>query len=139
MDMKLVRAKELSAIIQSSGKCNLLEKFGAIMLYNQMIEEKIKNLIVFSNKENHVHSKINLDSLTFGKLLEKFDEYVIKTRAYNELSHSLNECRIFRNALVHKIFNIEYFFDIVEIADELIKAQEKIIDDLDLYKIEVEK
>lgn len=94
MDMKLVRAKELSAIIQSSGKCNLLEKF---------------------------------------------DEYVIKTRAYNELSHSLNECRIFRNALVHKIFNIEYFFDIVEIADELIKAQEKIIDDLDLYKIEVEK
>lgn len=86
MDMKLVREKELSAIIQSSGKCNLLEKFGAVMLYNRIIEEKIKNLIVFSNKENYVHLKINLDSLTFGKLLEKFDEYVIKTKAYDKLS-----------------------------------------------------
>lgn len=32
MDMKLVRVKELSAIIQSSGKCNLLENL-ALLCY----------------------------------------------------------------------------------------------------------
>ena len=135
--IKEVRMKELFAIIKSSGKCNLLEKFGVAVLYNQMIEKNLKDLIIISNKRNSITDNCDLDKLTFGPLISKFDECVIKLEGYPELKSLLDSCRHSRNVLIHKIFEIEYFFDIVEILEEYIQDEENVIRTLELYSIKL--
>lgn len=136
--IKEVRMKELSAIIQSSGKSNLLEKFGVALLYNQMIEYTLKNLIIISKVKNNISSDTDMDRYTFGKLIKEMDSYMIKLENYDELRAVLQECLLHRNTLVHNIFEIEYFFDIVEILEIYIENEEKTIKLLDWYWIELE-
>ncbi len=136
--IKEIRMKELFAVIKSSGKTELLEKFGVVLLQNQMIEENLRNLIKFSNSKKGVTTKINLYD-TFGKLISLFEQYVIRVDEYEALYELLEECRDLRNTLVHKIFEIEYFFDIVEIVDECINVEEKILEVLDMYWIKIEE
>lgn len=136
--IKEIRMKELFAVIKSSGKTELLEKFGVVLLQNQMIEENLRNLIKFSNSKNGVTTKLNLD-ITFGKLINLFKEYVIRIDGYDSLYELLEECLDLRNTLVHNIFEIEYFFDIVEIVEECITVEEKILEALDMYWIKIEE
>lgn len=136
--IKEIRMKELFAVIKSSGKTQLLEKFGVLLLQNQMIEENLRNLIKFSNSQNGVTAELNLD-VTFGKLINLFKQYVIRIDGYDSLNELLAECLNLRNTLVHNIFEIEYFFDIVEIVDECINVEEKILKALDMYWIKIEE
>ena len=136
--IKEIRMKELFAVIKSSGKTELLEKFGVVLLQNQMIEENLRNLIKYSNSKNGVTAKLNLD-VTFGKLIYLFEQYVIRIEKYDYLYELLEECRSLRNTLIHNIFEIEYFFDIVEVVDECITVEEKILEELDMYWIKIEE
>lgn len=136
--IKEIRMKELFAVIKSSGKTELLEKFGVVLLQNQMIEENLRNLIKFSNSKNGVTTKLNLD-ITFGKIIKLFKKYVIRIDGYGSLCELLKECLDLRNTLVHNIFEIEYFFDIVEVIDECIVIEEKILKELDMYWIKIEE
>lgn len=136
--IKEIRMRELFAVIKSSGKTELLEKFGVVLLQNQMIEENLRNLIKFSNSKNGVTTKLNLD-VTFGKLISLFEQYVIRIEKYDYLDELLEECRSLRNTLIHNIFEIEYFFDIVEVVDECIIVEEKILEELDMYWIKIEE
>lgn len=135
--VKEIRMKELFAIIKSSGKTELLEKFGIALLQNQMIEEYLRNLIIFSNSKNGIKTKIDLE-VTFGKLITIFDQYVIKSEEYEKLHELLKECKSLRNLLIHNIFEIEYFFDIVELLDSYINIEENILNQIDKYRIKVE-
>lgn len=78
-----------------------------------------------------------MDRLTFGLLISKFDERVVKLEGYQELKSLLDSCRHSRNVLIHNIFEIEYFFDIVEILDEYIQDEENVLRTLELYSIKL--
>lgn len=102
-----------------------------------MIEKNLKDLIIISNKTNNITDNCDLDRLTFGLLISKFDERVVKLEGYQELKSLLDSCRHSRNVLIHNIFEIEYFFDIVEILDEYIQDEENVLKTLELYSIKL--
>lgn len=90
----------------------LSNKIGGMLIYNQIIEQLLKEIIVCSIayiKAEIWPTSVKLDvcvsKLTFGKLIEYFKKFVIKKYNREILIKYLEQLNNCRNEIVHKLFD----------------------------------
>lgn len=104
---------------------DISKKIGGILIYNQVLEQLLKEIIVCSIcyikaeiYPSSISMEINLDKLTFGRLIDYFKQYAIKEYNKNIIENYLKKLNKDRNKVVHKLFDLE---DINVLENELNK------------------
>lgn len=110
-DRKVKLIKEAN---NSSKKNNIPSKIGAMLIYTQVIEQCIKEIIEASSSyikaeiwPTDVDINIDLDKSTFGDVIEKFKKFGIKEKNREYIINSLKKFNKNRNKVVHNLFNLE--------------------------------
>lgn len=115
VDIKQDRKLEFWKIAKKSQKdVDVLNKIGGLLIYNQLIDEFLKDIVEYSimyiKAEIWPASfalKINFDNKTFGQNIELFKQYA--TIEYNReiLLEYLGRFNKKRNQVVHNLFAVE--------------------------------
>lgn len=113
-DYKIDRKTYLfNLAIQSFIDSDISKKIGGVLIYNQVVEQMLKEVIYCSI--NYIKAEIypciikmtiNLEKLTFGQLIEQFNQYVIKEYNRKFIEEYLKKLNIERNKVVHKLFDV---------------------------------
>ena len=134
-DLKAARKLYLWRLAkQSCISQDISGKIGAMLMYNQVIEQFLIDIVELS--VNYIKAeiwpasvflKINYEKATFGKTIELFKQYATLEHNREIILSYLNQYKTKRNQVVHKLFAIEDFEvlsheldDYAELADELI-------------------
>ena len=98
-------------------------KIGGMLIYNQLIEEFLKDITELS--VNYVKAeiwpadvclKLDFSKMTFGKLINEFKQYATIEHNREILLEYLHKYNLKRNEVVHNLFGIE---DLEKLAVEL--------------------
>lgn len=98
-------------------------KIGGMLIYNQLIEEFLKDIIELS--VNYIKAeiwpadvclKLDFSKMTFGKLINEFKQYATIEHNREILLNYLQKYNLKRNEVVHHLFEIE---DLEKLAIEL--------------------
>ena len=109
-------------------------KIGGILIYNQVIEQFLADIIemsIYYLKAAALPAQINLeaelDKATFGKMIESFRQYAITTPSQEKILSYLRKFNTKRNQIVHDLFDVEDLGQLYreltaysELADEII-------------------
>lgn len=123
-DEKSDRKKYLFKLAQQSKKqVEISHKIGGMLIYNQLIEEFLKDIIELSINyikaeiwPADVSLKVDFTKLTFGKLINEFKQYATIEHNREILLDYLKKYNFKRNEVVHNLFEIE---DMDKLAKEL--------------------
>lgn len=126
-DYKLDRRLYLFNLAKNSFNHNdISKKVGGVLIYNQIIEQSLKEIIYCSVNyikaeiyPSIIEMKVNLEKSTFGQLIEQFNQYAIIEPNRKIIEEYLKKLNIERNKVVHKLFEI--------------KCIDKLENDLDAY------
>ena len=108
---------------QSREQKEVSHKIGGMLIYNQLIEEFLKDIIELS--VNYIKAeiwpadvclKVDFSKLTFGKLIGEFKQYATKEYNRELLLEYLHKYNFKRNEVVHRLFEIN---DLDKLAVEL--------------------
>lgn len=123
-DIKCERKSYLFKLAQSScKKSDISNKIGAMLIYNQLIEEFLKDIVEYSI--NYIKAEIwpasiqlslDLSRFTFGKLINSFEQYATIEPNKEIILKYLKKYAVKRNVVVHNLFNIE---DLGKLSSEL--------------------
>lgn len=123
-DVKSDRKVYLFHLAQdSSKKEDISSKIGAMLIYNQLIEEFLKDIVDYSI--NYIKAEIwpaeiqlslDLSKFTFGKLINAFEQYATIEPNREIILKYLKNYLKKRNEVVHNLFNIK---DMKKLASEL--------------------
>ncbi len=123
-DVKSERKSYLFKLAQSSyKKDDISNKIGAMLIYNQLIEEFLKDIVEYSI--NYIKAEIwpasiqfslDLSKFTFGRLINSFEQYATIEPNREIILTYLRKYVIKRNEVVHNLFNIE---DLDKLSSEL--------------------
>ncbi|MDF2866214.1 MAG: hypothetical protein K0R72_1032 [Clostridia bacterium] len=108
---------------KSKREKDISNKIGSMLIYNQVIEQILKEVIICSVGyikaeiwPSSIQLDINLDRATFGVLIEYFKQYAVKEYNRDIILEYLQKLNIERNKVVHKLFDIE---DIRKLSKQL--------------------
>lgn len=135
-ESKIERKKSLVRMAKSNMKSKKLEnKIGGVLILNQIIEQLLREVIISSIAyikaeiwPSEVELTIQTSKATLGKLIELFKKFVIKEYNREVLIKLLERLLIYRNKLVHNLFDIK---DVKSICKELMeydKLSESVIE-----------
>ncbi len=115
-------------------------KIGGILIYNQVIEHYLEDIITTSLY--YIKAKIwpvavnldvDLDSATFGKVIEYFREFATVQENRELILSHLKKFNIKRNQVVHTLFDVEDLRRLYEELEEYAGLADEIIDLLEAY------
>lgn len=109
-------------------------KIGGILIYNQVIEQFLADIIEMSiyylkaaALPAQIHLEAELDKATFGKTIESFRQYAVITPNQEKILSYLRKFNTKRNQIVHDLFGVEDLAQLYreltaysELADEII-------------------
>ena len=108
---------------KSKEEKDVSHKIGGMLIYNQLIEEFLKDITELS--VNYIKAeiwpadvclKLDFSKMTFGKLINEFKQYATIEHNREILLEYLHKCNVKRNEVVHNLFGIE---DLEKLAIEL--------------------
>lgn len=134
-DEKVERKLFLFKLAQESkSNENISHKIGGLLIYNQVIEEFLKDLVAYSINyikaeiwPAKVDIKLDFSKATFGMLIGYFKQYA--TIEYNR-DTIINELTVYnekRNQIVHNLFKIKDFDKLSSELDEYAFVAEEIV------------
>ena len=115
-------------------KEDLASKIGAMLLYNQVIEEILKDIVQLSINyikaeiwPSEVYMSFQFSKSTFGAIIKGFEQYA--TIEYNRdiLLKSLDRYNKQRNEVVHNLFSVKDLNNLAKELDEYSLDAEEII------------
>lgn len=124
LDLKTERKRYLFRLArESKNDPDIASKIGGMLIYNQVIEQYLHDIIemsIYYIKAEiwpvAVSLDIDLDKATFGKMIEYFKQFAtVEPNRELILSH-LNKFNTKRNQVVHDLFDIQ---DLKQLAVEL--------------------
>ena len=134
-DEKSERKRYLFKLAQESkSQTELSHKIGGMLIYNQVIEEFLKDIVEYSVNyikaeiwPVQVHMKFDFSKATFGNLINHFKQYA--TIEYNReiIINELTAYKEKRNPVVHNLFNIEDFEKLSSELDEYALIADEIV------------
>lgn len=113
-DNRLQRRKYLIRLArQSKHDPDIASKIGGMLMWNQVIEQMLKNIVetsIYYIKARiypvSVELQIDLDSATFGKVIDYFRRYATVQEDREEILSRLKKFNSKRNQVVHDLFDI---------------------------------
>lgn len=108
---------------KSKEEKDVSHKIGGMLIYNQLIEEFLKDITELS--VNYIKAeiwpadvclKLDFSKMTFGKLINEFKQYATIEHNREILLEYLHKYNVKRNEVVHHLFGIE---DLEKLAIEL--------------------
>ena len=108
---------------KSKEEKDVSHKIGGMLIYNQLIEEFLKDITELS--VNYIKAeiwpadvclKLDFSKMTFGKLINEFKQYATIEENREILLEYLHKYNLKRNEVVHHLFEIE---DLEKLAIEL--------------------
>ncbi len=144
-DRKAERMKYLTQLArQSKSDPDIAHKIGGMLIYNQVIEESLTNIVDLSIhyiKADLWPVTMELDirnnKETFGKVIELFRQYATIEPNREILLEDLAKYNIQRNKVVHDLFDIEDLCNLPRELDEYANLADRILALLDEYEDEV--
>lgn len=142
---KIESKKYLVRMAQSNMKSKKLEnKIGGVLILNQIIEQLLKEVIISSIAyikaeiwPSEVELSIQISKATLGKLIDFFKKFAIKKCNREVLINLLEKLLIYRNKLVHNLFDLKDEKNICEELIEYDNLSESIIELLIEYYNEI--
>ena len=134
-DEKSDRKKYLFKLAQQSkNQVEISHKIGGMLIYNQLIEEFLKDIIELSINyikaeiwPADVSLKVDFTKLTFGKLISEFKQYATIEHNREILLDYLKKYNLKRNEVVHNLFEIEDMDKLVKELDEYALLADEIV------------
>ena len=119
---------------KSADSQDIAAKIGGILIYNQVIEQFLADIIEMSIcyiKASvlpvSVDLEIDLDKATFGKMIEYFRQYAIAEDNQGQILTYLKQFNVKRNQVAHDLFDVkdleqlkQELSDYANLADEII-------------------
>ena len=109
-------------------------KIGAMLIYNQVIEQFLADIIelsIFYIKAEiwpaSVALKVDFDKVTFGKMIELFKQYATIEFNRDALLSYLKKYKVKRNEVVHNLFDVEDLEELSKELDEYAELAEEIV------------
>ena len=119
---------------QSKASAEISEKIGAMLIYNQVIEQFLADIIelsIYYIKAEiwpaSVQLKVDFEKTTFGKMIELFKQYATIEYNRDTLLSYLKEYKTKRNQVVHKLFDIEDFAALSKELDQYADLADEIV------------
>ena len=114
VDSKLSRRRYLTRLARESRRDpDIAGKIGGMLIWNQVIEQMLKDIVDTSIHfikariwPVSVELRIDLDSATFGKVIDYFKQYATVQEDREEILQRLKKFNIKRNQVVHDLFDI---------------------------------
>lgn len=98
-------------------------KIGGILIYNQVIEQFLADIIEMSiyylkaaALPVQIHLEVELEKATFGKMIESFRQYALVAPNQEKILSHLRKFNMKRNQIVHDLFGVE---DLAQLYREL--------------------
>ena len=119
---------------ESKAQTEISHKIGGMLIYNQVIEEFLKDIVEYSVNyikaeiwPTQVQMKFDFSKATFGSLINFFKQYA--TVEYNReiIIDELTKYREIRNQVVHNLFNIIDFDKLSTELDEYALVADEIV------------
>lgn len=116
-DEKAGRKRYLFELAQESkSQIEISHKIGGMLIYNQVIEEFLKDIVEYSVNyikaeiwPAQVQMKFDFSKATFGNLINQFKQYATIEHNRDIIIKELTLYKEKRNQVVHNLFNIEDF------------------------------
>ena len=113
-DQKVHRRRYLVRLArESKDDPDIAGKIGAMLIWNQVIEQMLKDIVDTSIHfikariwPVSVELRIDLDSATFGKVIDYFRQYATVQEDREEILARLKKFNTKRNQVVHDLFDI---------------------------------
>lgn len=120
--------------MQSKTSQDVSGKIGAMLIYNQVIEQFLADIIELSINyikteiwPASVSLRIDFEKVTFGKMIELFKQYATIEFNRDILLSYLKKYKVKRNEVVHNLFDIEDFVELSKELDEYAELAEEIV------------
>lgn len=115
-DEKMKRKQELLKLAKDSFVAkDVSRKIGGVLIYNQVVEELLKEVILCSASciKVQIHPNvftpdINFEKSTFGYLIKLFKQYAIYNNGRDNLLTHLKILNEERNVIVHELFELNF-------------------------------
>ena len=136
VDHKTKRKRYLNHLAQSSKyDKDIAGKIGGMLIYNQLIEQYLSDIIEMSIQfiraeiwPEAISLDIDTNKATFGKMIDYFKQYATIEPNREFLLSLLNKYNLKRNQVVHDLFDVEDFqklaqelIEYADLADEIIR------------------
>lgn len=119
---------------ESKSQKDISHKIGGMLIYNQVIEEFLKDIVEYSVNyikaeiwPTDVHMKFDFSKATFGSLINYFKQYATKEYNRKYIIEELTKYKEIRNQVVHNLFNIEDFDKLSIKLDEYASVADEIV------------
>ena len=154
MDRKAERKRYLRGLADRSRyDSDIAAKIGAMLIYNQVIEQYLVDIIDKSRcyiKADlwpvTVNLDLDLERATFGPLIEHFRDFALEEENRDQILSLLKKFNGKRNQVVHDLFDISdlkrlarELDDYAELADSLIRMLERYDDQINERFFQLEK
>lgn len=134
-DRKSERKRYLYRLAQQSkSEQDFSSKIGGMLIYNQVIEQFLYDIIVLSI--HYIKAEIwpvsvsldmDIDKATFGKMIEYFKQFAtVEPNRELILSH-LKKFNIKRNQVVHDLFDVKHLDKLVDELDDYADLADEIL------------
>lgn len=145
VDEKLSRKRYLHRLArQSRQETELSSKIGGMLIYNQVIEQYLTDIVsmsIFYIRAQlwpvEVALDIDLDGATFGKMVDHFQQFATVGANREEILQLLKKHNIKRNAVVHDLFDIQDLQKLSQELDAYAQMGDSLIALLDAYDDEI--
>jgi len=145
IDKKIERRRYLCRLArQSKADPDIASKIGGMLIYNQVIEQMLKDIV--DTSIHYIRARIwpvsvclelNVDSATFGKVIDYFRQYATLENNREEILTHLRKFNTKRNQVVHDLFDIHDLKKLGRELDEYAGLADKIIQLLEDYDHQV--
>lgn len=143
-EQKRKRKRYLHTLAKESKHGDIAEKIGGMLIYNQVIEQHLTDIVemsIYYIKAEiwpvSVSLDIDLEKATFGKMIDYFTQFAtVEPNRELILSH-LKKHNTKRNQVVHDLFDIENLDRLGRELDEYADLADEIIDLLIEYDRQV--
>ena len=147
MDKRIERKKQLFRLAQQSKQeSDIAHKIGGMLIYNQVIEQYLADIIDMSIHYIKadlwpvtIDLQVDADKATFGKAIEYFRQYATIEPNRELLLKDLKKYNIKRNLVVHDLFDIQDLDRLSKELDEYAALADSILKLLADYETEVRK
>lgn len=144
-DNRLQRRKYLIRLArQSKQDPDIASKIGGMLMWNQVIEQMLKDIVetsIWYIKARiwpvEVELHIDLDSATFGKIIDYFRQYAILESDREEILSHLKRFNSKRNQVVHDLFDIPDLKKLGQELDGYASLAEELLQLLEQYDSQV--
>lgn len=145
VDEKLERKRYLSGLARNSQRDHQLAgKIGGMLIYNQVIEEYLTDIVdksIFYIKAEiwpeAVELDMELDKATFGRMIDYFRQFATMEPNRDRILALLKKHNIKRNAVVHDLFGIRDLQQLSRELDDYARMADELLLLLDEYDDQV--